>query len=289
MPILPGYYDPDKKYDYVYLAFGAGVQSSALLLMCNKKELREKYNVPLPSIAWFADTQGEPYWVYDQFSELQKLSTEVPVKMCTAGNLGEQYISGAVHKKNRFATLPVYTRGDGYDSKRGRTMRQCTVEFKIIPQERAMKNFMGFKKGERVAGKKNVLCMMGISYDEAQRIKPNKTPWIDNYFPLCEERVTRDQCADLLKEYGWGEMRKSSCTFCPFRSDRAWLWLQENEPEIFAEAIAFDHAIRDQSKTGLKDKAYLHSSCRPLEEVDFTHGGQMEFDFIGCDEGYCGL
>ena len=286
--ILDGYYDPDKHYDYTYLSLGAGVQSSALLLMLEKGLFgMDKYKV---DVCFFADTQGEPYWVYDQLSKLKEQSS-LPIKIVTAGNLGQQYIDGAVHKKHRFSTLPIYTKDEETDH-RGIVKRACTWDFKVLPQERAMRAFMGFKKGERIAGKKNVLSLMGISWDEVRRIKPNKTPWIDNAFPLGDERITRAKCEQVLKEHGWNDgepVRRSACLYCPFRSDSAWLWLSQNEPEVFKEACEFDKAIRDQSKSGLRSKAYLHKSCTPLEKYDFTHGGQLEFNFTGCDEGHCGV
>lgn len=46
---------------YIYLSFGAGVQSSALLAMA-ALGLR---GVPRPDLVVFADTGSEPPWVYD--------------------------------------------------------------------------------------------------------------------------------------------------------------------------------------------------------------------------------
>ena len=62
MSVLHGYYDPDKDYDYTYLALGAGVQSTALLLMCDKG----LHGAPRPDVAIFSDTQSEPGYITEQ-------------------------------------------------------------------------------------------------------------------------------------------------------------------------------------------------------------------------------
>ena len=62
-----------EEYDFTYLSLGAGVQSSALLLMLEKGLFgMDKYKV---DVCFFADTQGEPYWVYDQLSKLKEQSS----------------------------------------------------------------------------------------------------------------------------------------------------------------------------------------------------------------------
>ena len=52
-------------YDYTYLSLGAGVQSSALLVLGCTDE-----RVPKPDAAVFADTGDEPSWVYDYLKVL---------------------------------------------------------------------------------------------------------------------------------------------------------------------------------------------------------------------------
>ena len=52
-------------YDYTYLSLGAGVQSSALLVLSCTDD-----RVPKPDVAIFADTGDEPAWVYDYLKVL---------------------------------------------------------------------------------------------------------------------------------------------------------------------------------------------------------------------------
>lgn len=56
---------------FTYLSLGAGVQSSALLILSAKG----LYNCPKADIAVFADTGDEPQWVYDYLVVLQEFGT----------------------------------------------------------------------------------------------------------------------------------------------------------------------------------------------------------------------
>ena len=119
---LPGYEIPGKKYDLTYIALGAGVQSSALLLMSNLG----LYDVPRADVAIFADTGAEPPDVYRVLDELEKASS-IPVVRVGDANLEDEFIQGAVHGEGRFVNLPLYLEGGGL------LRRGCTAEKKVKP------------------------------------------------------------------------------------------------------------------------------------------------------------
>ena len=54
--------------DLTYLSLGAGVQSSALLVLANQGKVER------PSVAIFADTGDEPQYVYDYLEVLEAWS-----------------------------------------------------------------------------------------------------------------------------------------------------------------------------------------------------------------------
>ena len=66
--------------------------------------------------------------------------------------------------------------------------------------------------------------------------------------------------------------------------------MKMNDPSSFADAVAFDKAIRQTTRN--KDLTrYLHRSCKPLDEVDFRNledMGQLNFFNEEC-EGMCGV
>jgi hypothetical protein len=58
---------------------------------------------------------------------------------------------------------------------------------------------------------------------------------------------------------------------CPFHDNAGWRWIRDNDPQGWAEAVAFDKAIRhgyphatDHGQP-LRGQYFLHCSCRPLE------------------------
>ena len=65
---------------------------------------------------------------------------------------------------------------------------------------------------------------------------------------------------------------RSACRYCPFRSNNEWLDLIESEPAEFTKAVRFERAIQalqDVDKR-LNGQIFLHSSCVPLDQIDFS-------------------
>jgi hypothetical protein len=61
---------------------------------------------------------------------------------------------------------------------------------------------------------------------------------------------------------------------CPFHGNAGWRWIRDHDPDGWAEAVAFDKAIRDgyphatTQGQQLRGQYFLHRSCRPLDEVE---------------------
>ena len=67
---------------------------------------------------------------------------------------------------------------------------------------------------------------------------------------------------------------------CPHHTDHEWRELFEKQPELFAKAVELDREIRK-----IDAHAFLHGSCQPLGEVDFTRADDL---FSGrCNSGMC--
>ena len=56
-----------------------------------------------------------------------------------------------------------------------------------------------YKKGERVAKDIKVELVMGISFDELQRMKINQLKYIFNQYPLVENAIRRHNCLEWLE------------------------------------------------------------------------------------------
>jgi hypothetical protein len=115
---------------------------------------------------------------------------------------------------------------------------------------------------------------IGISTDELARAKDSDVKYLRNVFPLIDLGWDRARCVEYLSERGFANTVKSSCLGCPFHGNAGWRWIRDHDPDGWAEAVAFDKAIRHgyPHATGqgqpLRGQYFLHRSCRPLDEVD---------------------
>jgi len=275
------------------LSLGAGVQSSTLALMAAYGEIE-----PIDA-AVFADTQSEPQSVTEWLEVLRELVLAAPhpfkIHTVTAGSLekvsttvrtsrntGDQYVRAMIPA---FVARPA----GGH----GLLARRCTAEYKIRPLLSATRKLAGVKRGC-----KEVVCqtLIGISFDEVQRMKPSREPWTENVWPLIDLRMTREDCLRWMESKGFPRPPRSSCVFCPFHSDAEWRRLKTEEPEEFARSVLFERnmqAALRQSTGGAKlmGDAFLHASLKPLDQVDFAdQKGHIQIDMFGNEcEGLCGV
>jgi len=90
------------------------------------------------------------------------------------------------------------------------TNRSCTSKFKVEPSNKLIP-----RRGWST-------MWLGISSDEIKRVRDtDKLPHSrmrENYYPLIEMGLFRDDCIALLKLWGVPTPQKSACDFCPFSS-----------------------------------------------------------------------
>lgn len=274
------------------LSLGAGVQSSALLLMCYEGEI-----APLPSHAVFADTQSEPRAVYEYLEYLKDIvSDKIEVRTVTQGSLKDDFL-GAVEGRNKRCSQPPFyvinRAGDGQHTTRdtgGMLWRNCTKDFKLNPLRRATRVLM------QENGAKHIHQMIGISLDEAHRMKQSGVKYITNVYPLIDHRITRQGCLKWLHDHGYKTPVKSSCTFCPYRSNANWVRMQKEQPAAFADAVEVDRKLREGKLPGVTGVPYVHRMMIPLEEAVSlsAHTDQLAFEiddpaFGNECEGMCGV
>jgi hypothetical protein len=292
------------------------MQSSTLLLMAARGELAGG----TPDAAIFADTGWEPAAVYRWRDWLEEqVRGVIPVHRVTAGNIRDAVYT-AKSTGARYATLPLYVLGR--DGKKGRQKRQCTREFKIAPQVAHIRGLLGLIPGRAaphvradgtLSGSRRpwagpvqtnakrtrtypvlVEQWFGISLDEVGRMKDTRHPYIAHRYPLIDLGWTRDDCLAWWDRAGLPRPPKSACIGCPFRRNREWQRMKDEAPSDFADAVAFDHAIR-AGQRGLRGQAFVHDSRLPLDEVDFASGGWtgqgrlFDTDFADECEGMCGV
>lgn len=254
------------------ISLGAGVQSTTLALMAAKGEIG-----PMPDCAVFADTGWEPKSVYAHLVRLMEV-LPFPVHIVSAGNLRQDILNRSNTTGSRVAAVPWFISNPNGSNGMGR--RQCTAHYKLDPIRRKV---VEMHAGKRPKG--GTEMWVGISTDEAFRMKPSRVQYIVNRWPLIERGMNRAACRGWLERNGW-DAPKSSCIGCPFHSDEQWRALS---PAELADAIEVDLAIRHQP--GFKGEQFMHRHRKPLSEVDLRSDaeiGQPDLFNNEC-EGMCGV
>jgi hypothetical protein len=262
------------------LSLGAGVQSTTLALMVAKGEIEA------PDCAIFADTGWEPRAVYQHLNRLE-LAVPFPVYHVRAGNLRDDIMRSSSQRSGRIAAVPWFLKNPDGSAAMGR--RQCTAHYKLEPLARKIRELLGATQRGRVQGFAEIL--IGISIDEASRMKPARVRYMRNRWPLIEHEMSRNDCLNWLARAGWNAP-KSSCIGCPFHNNGQWRDLRDNDPEAWKDAVALDRMIRKGGHArGIRGEQYMHRSLVPLDEVDLRTAedrGQLNLFNNEC-EGMCGV
>jgi hypothetical protein len=250
------------------LSLGAGVQSSVVLLLSCKGVL------PKLDHAIFADTQWEPRAVYEHLTWLEGEAAKagVPIHRVTAGSVKAHAIVGKPKRDggSHYLNIPLFilnARGDG--GKGIVRKRQCTRDYKLRPIEQKVRQLLGLKRGQHWPRDAVVQQWIGISADEANRVRADHRAAVRNYYPLVYDLgMTREDCIEWAAQHYRGrEFPRSACIGCPYHQNDEWAKIKAN-PDEWADACAADEAIRNRD--GRRGTAYLHHSLVPLAEADLT-------------------
>lgn len=258
------------------ISLGLGVQSTALYYMSSMGE------IPRADFAIFADPGKEKTGTLKYLKFLQTwavINNGIPIIVERKKNLYRDLLVSENSTGQRFSSIPAYTKDE--NNSVGMLRRQCTREYKIDQVDKAIRRLLGVP---RIINQK-VHVLQGITIDEIDRMTIPNVGWKINVYPFCNYAISktltqkiegnRKSRNDLISWYNEHELpipQKSSCVFCPYQSDAAWFEMKEKAPSDFAAAVKVDEAIRDSTKKGIKQKAFLHSTCKPLSQIEFSKG-----------------
>lgn len=274
------------------LNLGAGVQSTALYLLAREPDAKFRFD-----LAIFADTGEEPATVYQHLDYLRSLgSPEIWVR--SAGKLGDDLIHGRNSTGQRFVSIPAFTKSP--EGKLGMVRRQCTSEYKVTVCDRTIRReLLGLKPRQRIPKDTIIHQYFGISTDEAARAERAKKRFEGvkhtiPHWPLIEMGWSRNDCLAYLRDKLPHEVPKSSCVFCPYRTNQSWGHLKATDPTGWQRAVEIDHALRDKSSAvtrGFRQELFVHRSCVPLDMIDFAALAPNTLDPMTTSEcqGMCGL
>jgi hypothetical protein len=259
------------------MSFGGGVQSTAMLVLaaqgkidyrtaffCNVGEDSENpatleyvrdHSLP------FANTHGI------EFVELRR----------TLRSGSPETVMGRILSPTKSVGIPVRMNDSGAPG-----TRQCTQDFKIKVVAKELRR--------RGATKDNpAMVALGISLDEFHRARTSSGMDYELLdYPLIDMRITRQDCINIINDAGLPTPPKSSCFFCPFHTKAAWREQARSEPELFLRSVELERFINERQTALGKDKVWLSSALKPLDEA-FGDDGQLSmFEDATCDiAGYC--
>jgi hypothetical protein len=226
-------------------SYGGGVQSAAIACLVLSGKL------PQPDLAVIADTgrEAETTWTY--LREIIQPALRFPIHIAP-----HTLASVDLYSKKGDILIPAYTTEDG---KTGMLPNYCSVEWK----RRVVRRWL------RAQGVKRCNLWLGITCDEASRMKPADVKWVNHVFPLIDLGMTRKDCVKVIEEAGWPKPAKSSCWMCPYRGAKEWAQLTTGDVE---KAEEFEREIQANDV-----RLSIHKPEKPRDEGLF----------VGCDSGYC--
>lgn len=253
----------------------------------------------MPIAAIFSDTGNEPASVYEW---LKWLTGELPFpvnRVWKARRDGRRLSLAAASlemKKTADGRLfsqtnvPFFTRNNKTGAQGKIVFRGCTRDFKLSPLITAQRILGEIARGQKSLG---VISWVGISLDEASRMKDSREPWAQNRYPLIEKRMTRQDCLRWMEAHNFARPPRSACVFCPFHNDAEWRRLQVEEPKEFKKAVVFERQLQKTKalSSNFQHTPFLHRSLKPLDQIDFRNAeemGQLNFFQNEC-EGMCGV
>ena len=281
----------DGAIDLAILNLGAGVQSTTLALLAAAGEVQ-----PMPAAAIFADTRWEPESVY---ANVEWLKVQLPFPLMVVSNgrsLRDDVVEGVSADGHPFVTIPVRILNP--NGSRGLSQRQCTMDYKIRPIHRTIREMLGYGPGEIVKRSTRVEQWFGISTDEVLRVKDSRHRWIANRYPLVELGMSRRDCLQWFKaHFPDRELSRSACVGCPFRSDEEWLRVAESDPDALEDAFRVDEILRSDAHSGITTGTpYIYRKYKPLREAvsELKHLKEISPPLFGDEflnecEGHCGL
>ena len=249
------------------LSLGWGVQSFALAAMSALGEI-ERVDVAL-----HADTTHERQATYHHAEEWTPWLEKHGIKVVTV-KLDRPMKPESFYGR---VAIPAYMTTE---KGRGQFGRECTDNWKRRPMRQWLQQN---RNGEVVE------LWLGISLDEALRMKPSNVKYTIHRWPLIEKHMARADCIRWLQSCGLEVPPKSACVFCPFHGIREWQELKRHDDD-WRKAVKTDNAIR---KARPPYDLFIHPARRPLEEVDLRtqeEKGQMRLDGWDAEcSGLCGV
>ena len=237
------------------LSFGAGVNTFALMVMLVRD------GAPLDGVV-FADTGGETPDTYESVEVARDYLAEHQIPFTVVqGHRGKADLYGTALRRRVIPSVK---------------WRWCTRDFKVNPIHRYYRQLGS-----------HVNQYVGIGFDEIHRMRDSREPYVTNLYPLIDNRLSRQDCINLISEAGLPVPERSGCYFCPFNSTERWLQVLKRHPALFDKAIALEENSKHFPRQRLTDQVFRERDSVTLRE--YRSQLELGIDTVQVPEGIaCG-
>lgn len=248
----------------IVMSYGGGKQTVAMVTLVLQGKL------PKPDLIVFADTSREVKTTWNYLENIvQPALSKIGLKVEVVSHEYSYWDIVRGENETQAILLPAFTRQNG---RVGKMPTFCSNEWKQRPIRRWLKE----------QGVNDCDVWLGISLDEAERMKSSGLNWYRHVYPLIEiTPMHRRQCEIQIKDYGWEVPHKSRCWMCPNQSPEAWKQMKQLNNGDFDLAVSLESEIRKKD-----EHIYFHPLAVPLNEAVEESEKQGDM-FDGCDSGYC--
>lgn len=215
-----------------YLSFGAGVNSTALMLLLLDEGVKFE--------AVFSDTGCEWPETYDHLRLLQEEGykfTWLRPEITGTKTLYEYMM--------KYKIIPHWKR------------RFCTAKWKRKPFDRYVK--------------KPCTVYIGYDYEERRHRHLPDRKGIHFEFPLIEREINRNGCVKIIKDHELTVPRRSGCWLCPFQPLAGWVRLRVTYPDLFQKAVVLEdiHPHNFTFRKGMRLSSILqNTNLADFEEAE---------------------
>lgn len=258
------------------LSSGGGTQSNCIIVLIAMGA------IPKPDLVLMSNTEREASNVFEYQREFIK-------PICDSIGLEYVIVNKSdftdddviyISKNGDESTLPPFFSEYNGRDKKGMCSKQpgfCSSKWK----SNVLNRYLNDRFGAETLTKSGVDYWIGMSFDEARRIRYPSGKWQKRY-PLFEAQIIREQAIQIVQDYGLPEPPRSSCWMCPNRHDDEWQWMKENVPQDFEAAVRFEQDLQKDFPW-----LWLHRSGEPLSDIDFKKLVAKKEEQIDIFERYC--
>ena len=249
---------------------GGGTQSCAIGALIVQGKL------PKPDLCVIADTGRETGATWEYLDGvLNPALSSVGLEVLRIKAEEWSYHGTKISYSNTTRAIPVYSTLNGCVAK---CPNYCTRNWKIDVMRRGLSSVVGITKS-------HCRFWIGFSRDEQSRVvramQHKDYQSGQTFLPLVEGfSMTRREAIAAVERIGWPTPPRSACWMCPNHSDHEWRKLIAERPDEFQKAVGLEREIHK-----LDPDAWLHRSCVPLDQVDFSQ--PEELFSRPCDSGMC--